>query len=354
MDISKIKPEEISLLTSLLFLPKDQIIYDPRNRIVEDRPEVVRDITALLKSASTHSVCINLSNQKLEVQSFDFILEFGRLEKGYKSFSGQQFLSINNPDGSIRWFLPESSQNPNFLALYNGTGLKANTGLQLSNICPSLTIPHTSIQPLHLKALKNLYAETFQTKLLSSLEAYKTVEANFSKVKALKNTTDSISNRKVERLSYNLKVLFHCFDPNALVPVAYAHGDFTPWNMFVGQEQIHLYDWELAVPEQVFLFDAFHFIFQSSVLNLHESFDVIKEKIEDLEYTPEIKDLVERYRLDFWECYRWYLIYNCSYYLPLYMKQEKLHEQAFWLIDCWIEASYDAIRCPKQKAEMAF
>lgn len=462
MAISKIKPEELHLLSGLLFLPTERIVYDPEGKVIGDAPYITRDITTLLKEAAAYRVCINLSNQQLEVQSFEFILEFNRPKISYKTFHAQKFLAVDNPNGTIRWFLPEQSKRANFLALYNGSGLKAkafsflakwafklnvknwicrknfylysktenhfqqyfdqeelafftgtigenrkavvalckeervthymkipvsknarqlvraehqhlskvntfdlnglivpttrmkNTGLQLTNIRPKVFTATNTLTKTHLLALKSLYANTFQTRILSSLGVYKAVQKNIATIKAFIGQQHNIPNTKVERLAYNLKVLLHSFEPKALIPVAYAHGDFTPWNMYVGESNIHLYDWELAMPEQLLLYDAFHFVFQSSVLISHQSFEVIKDKISALEQSPEVEDIVERYRLDFWNCYRWYLVSNCSYYLHLYIKQAQLHEQAFWLLDCWIAATNDAIKYPKHKSVMAF
>jgi len=460
MTVSKIKPEEIDLLCRLLFLPKSFIIFDPKQYLGITNFPVVKDITTLLKQAGNYDVCVNLSNEVLEVLSFDFILDFSSTKRAYKSFHRSSFLAIQNPDGSLRWFLPETSTNPDFLALYNGSGLKArlfnlaarsafslglkqwfcdssfnlyskeadyfinhfdqsnvaiftgtpgknrkavaalceqniathftkipisgqskrliqdehehlsalskfdfeklsipdsnmkSIGLQLTNIKPTDLKPALQFKAVHLNALKDLYANTFQVKVLSSLNTYKEVGSFLAEIKNQQGNQDNIPRQKTERLAYNLKVLLHALDETSLYPIAYTHGDFTPWNMFVSTDHIYLYDWELAMPEQLFLYDAFHYIFQTGVLVLHESFLTIKDKIARLEKMPEMIDLIERYRLNFWECYRWYLLRNCSYYLNLYMTQEDLHKQAHWLIDCWIAASTDAIKSPNRKPHL--
>ncbi len=458
MSISKINPEDISLLNKIFNLSKELIIYDPEGKLADSNLNVVRDITSLLKHGNAYEVCVNLSEKKLEVFSFKFILEFSNSNRKYKSFYSTEFLTVNNPDKSIRWLLPASAKHPDFLALYNGSGIKAGVlnfaariafklnikkwicqgsffiyskeenyfqnrfahkdvaiftgtvgenrkavaalcedgsathfikipvsenaetliktedrhlkrlnefdfekmilptsdlnevGLKLNNICPKEPLSSVIINEVHLDALKDLYANTFQVKELASLDVFEKVKKDLVEIKNTKETHNgNLSSRKVERLSYNLKLLLNTFDELKPTSVAYAHGDFTPWNMFVSKERIHSYDWELAMPEQLFLYDAFHFVFQSSILVLHQPFDLIKKKIERLKSDPVVVDLIERYRLDFWDCYRWYLISNCSYYLNLYLKQESLHKQAFWLVDCWINATNDAIKQNKSK-----
>ena len=458
MNISKIKPEDINLLTKLFQLPEQVIIYDPKRCIERCSMDIVRDVTTLLKRATLFKVCINLSDEKLEILPFDFILEFNKSRQPYKSFFCEQFLTINNPDGSIRWLQPKGARQANFLNLYNGSGIKAllfrvaaniafylriqkvvcqdvlclyskkegwiqkyfdqkefalftgtpgenrkavaaickngqathfikipisktaksliqaenkhletiNTydfeklvvpvpimnklGLQLTNVRPKEPLPSITITDLHIKALKDLYANTVQVKILSSLDIYQQTVARLEEIRQVKATdTTNISAAKVERLTYNLRVLLKRMDEKQLIPIAYAHGDFTPWNMFVAEHRIHLYDWELAMPEQLCLYDAFHFVFQSSVLILHQPFAQIRAKINELKIRADVIDIIERYGLNYWDCYLWYLVYNCSYYLDMYIKQDKLHMQAYWLLDCWVNATSDAIKTIPRK-----
>ncbi|MFT5166891.1 MAG: hypothetical protein ACI8P3_002123 [Saprospiraceae bacterium] len=461
MNTSKIKPESVEVLRALLKLNGALIVYDPLYKMADCSFFIARDIRTLLKNSSSREVCINLSGRSLEVLSFDFILEIDTTKRKYKSFFCEQFLTIKNPDRSVRWFLPVHAKHPDFLALYNGAGIKASLfnfvvrmafivglkkwvcrekfflyskeekyfqkqfdnkelavftgtvgenrkavvaicengkathfvkipvsetakqlietehahlvaineygfkrmsvpvsemkaiGLQLTSIRPKDSRVSITLNDLHLEVLKNLYANTFQLKMLSNLDSYQEIENHLKKIKLfIENKNENILDRKTERLAYNIKGLLKTFDKKQLIPVAYAHGDFTPWNMFVTEKRIHLYDWELAMPEQLFLYDAFHFVFQSSILILHQPFEQIKAKIIALENREVVIDLLERYKLDYWACYRWYLISNCSYYLDLYLSQETLHVQAHWLVDCWIEATNDAIITLQRKVEM--
>lgn len=452
MFVSKIKPEDFPVLTQLLGLPEAFIIYDPLRKIKHSNLSIATDIATLLKSARFYPTCINLSNQQLEVLSFDFILEVGKTVRTYPTFSSESFLAINNPNGTIRWFLPQQSSYPDFLALYNNSGMKAKLfkattriayklgfknwifqnnfvlyakekdffqnqygqqavsiftgtvgknrkavaalcqsnrathfikipiserarrlildehehlkalaqydfkrlsmptaemtalGLKLSNVQPKTYQSPAVLNNIHLSALKDLYASTFQLKPIKQLNVYGEVFDYLTEIKHSleKRQTGSIDYKKAERLAYNLRALMRSIGQQP-VPIGYAHGDFTPWNMFQSSDHLHVYDWELAQPEQVFLYDAFHFIFQSGALLLRQSFQQIHSNIFVLQRHPVVIDLIERYALEFRTCYHWYLIHNCSYYLNIYMKQEPLHQQAHWLIDLWINATNSAI-----------
>jgi hypothetical protein len=462
MKLSKIKPEDIGTLCHLLKLPKSIVVFDPFGVIDKVNIPIIYDITQLLQQAKQYKTCINLSNQTLEVLSFEYILEPDRHQRNYKSFTGHHFLGFNNPDGTLRWFQPASASDPHFLHLYNGSGWKAKliktiakwafkAGLQksispnhfclyskesnylkekfgnkefaiftgtigrnrkavaavcqgneakqyikipisqntrklvnkeydhlntlgrfqfdtldipkatwnehnllLNNVQPRNPIEVAHITTLHLKAVIEIFSNTQQRKLLTQTATYQNVQKRIHALRTLKGI--DLPLEKQTKLYENLELLYRAKDREELVSVGYAHGDFTPWNMFVSKDKIHVYDWELAMPEQLPLYDLLHYTFQSSILIHHQSFPKIKDKIEHLRKLPEVKHILAESQMDFWTCYRWYLLDNCSYYLDLYCRQEHLHPQAIWLIDCWIQATWDAVRtpCVKNNAYLVF
>lgn len=66
----------------------------------------------------------------------------------------------------------------------------------------------------------------------------------------------------IEKL-YLLKKSIH---PCTVVPASFSHGDFTPWNMLVQEQQIALVDWEMASAGTPLFFDALHFVYQQATL----------------------------------------------------------------------------------------
>ena len=75
-----------------------------------------------------------------------------------------------------------------------------------------------------------------------------------------------------------LRRLQHELAAAGTVPVSMSHGDFTPWNMYLGAQKLHLYDWELSCRLPL-LYDLFHFEFQSAILIRHQSFPSIRKRI---------------------------------------------------------------------------
>ena len=58
-----------------------------------------------------------------------------------------------------------------------------------------------------------------------------------------------------------------------------AHGDFTPWNCFVTENHLSLYDLEMVQDGMPLGYDAFHFIIQNGILVKRASWKSISEEI---------------------------------------------------------------------------
>jgi hypothetical protein len=246
--------------------------------------------------------------------------------------------------------MTESSQklvNREQAALYEMTALafekmevpkveKFGMGVLVSNVRPSKSENSLHLQATHFQVLKEL---TLQTKLylpLSSLAVWKEVGEN---LQALKNCSlkNDLPEAQIRKLTDGLEKIYHGFDPEEKWPTSVSHGDFTPWNMYLSENKIHLYDWELSARQPI-LFDAFHFIFQSGILIEKIPFIKIWERINHLRNEEIISQIVGAEINRFDQFYQFYLLRNVSYYLVKYVKQSPLHEQAHWLVKTWAEA----------------
>lgn len=214
-------------------------------------------------------------------------------------------------------------------------------GIKLSNIRPKNYFLGSSLQNLHYSAVTELYEQTTQYRSLSSIPGWNQSQNDIFSL--LINIDDSglSSSVKARQVIGKMYELSQELDEHLVIPIAYSHGDFTPWNMYVGKDRIYLYDWELASIHRPMLFDLFHFIFQSHVLMKRNSFKVISESINNMRRHTAVRKLIGKYDIDFDLHYRLYLLFNCAYYIKLYAHQNRIHKQVFWLIDCWTEAFQD-------------
>ena len=234
-------------------------------------------------------------------------------------------------------------QNEQFtLQLLNGFSFKKITvpqaapikrGILQSDVRPNKYQNGFNLQATHLEALRELIAKTAQKTILKDLPLWDRSKRHLKEISEhpiLNGLSISTVNEIVEKLT----ALRASFDPFMEVPTSVGHGDFTPWNMYLTKQKLHVYDWELS-ERLPLLFDAFHFIIQSGVLVRRLPFSKIEEEIIALEKNNIVKKILENQSISFNTLYRLYLLKNISYYLLKYIRQKDLHVQAYWLLENW-------------------
>ena len=126
---------------------------------------------------------------------------------------------------------------------------------------------------------------------------------------------NDLSTETVKSLIDGLKSWLNDIDESQKIAVGMAHYDFTPWNMYWTKTRLHVYDWELSKSDLPLLYDAFHFIFQASILVKRSTSEEIKMQIETLKNSNLVKKLDEHSDFDFETNYRFYVLSVASYYL---------------------------------------
>lgn len=191
---------------------------------------------------------------------------------------------------------------------------------------------------VHLNVLEEWYDKTIQTKNISELTEFQLIKNNLAELSTYPKPQNDLSIETVKRLIDGLQLWMNTIDESQKIAVGMAHYDFTPWNMYWTKSRLHVYDWELSKSDLPLLYDAFHFIFQASILVKRSTFEEIQAQIETLKNSNLVKKLNENPDFDFDTNYRFYVLSVASYYLNLYLKQSPLHEQAHWLVNTWLLA----------------
>ncbi len=167
--------------------------------------------------------------------------------------------------------------------------------------------------------------------------SYKTIN-NTSFWQNIESNLFALEQNKISRgssLIPYLKELKNQVNEHALIPMSFAHGDFTPWNSFVEKGEVKALDWELGLKEAPILFDVFHFIIYSGILLKRKSANEIFKEIE-LVSNGILSDKI--YHAKLWEnLLNFYLLYNISYYLLIYNFQKKPHRQVYWQLSTWLD-----------------
>ena len=199
-----------------------------------------------------------------------------------------------------------------------------------SNIKPPRGKRSQNLLAVHYKALEELFHQGTLSMSIYNSALWDNIVHNVSLIR---------NNHPVVPESGNLKHLMldaiKKIDPEKSIMLSAAHGDFTPWNMYVEKDQIHLYDWELQKNPAPALFDLFHFHFQTGIYQKKWGAKKIIGAIETSIENPRIKALISTYRINIQLHIKLYTLRIASYYVALYQQKNLLTEENKLQIKIW-------------------
>jgi thymidylate kinase len=181
----------------------------------------------------------------------------------------------------------------------------------------------------HFKALNDI--NQLDTKL-QPVNQWKTFEI-------LKEDFNLINDKRIPtNLIRKIKMIIAQIDGNEMIESSFSHGDFTQWNAFTYENNIGIYDWELASSDMPKGFDFFHYIIQQGILverkNWNSIYNNLKEQSKNQANTlfnPDNDNQFQQYL-------KWYLIVTIIKHLSIYASQPEWHMQVDWLLQTWNEA----------------
>lgn len=224
--------------------------------------------------------------------------------------------------------------------------------LQLFQQLPfrNVLLPHASL-PGSCCVVQDMGAQCRRTNRFSQLPAAATQEWLTTHIEQMPygatafsaTITRNLNNLKADKrlpasLLHKLQLLKASLQGDALVPLTAAHGDFTPWNILYQEDKLVMIDWELSQLRMPFLFDLFHFIYQSNILMGNRGYRAIRAELDALQQSPEWQGFVKQGGCSFAMLEKYYLLYILSHYLQVYSMQQRWHTQVQWLLQTWNEA----------------
>ena len=223
------------------------------------------------------------------------------------------------------------------LATSNKTGIvppavlaASDKALMITDIGSGVTKTN-DIRHLPFTALSN-WSTPHATKTLLSIPFFENISHEIVKKRYMQDErVPPAFMNKVKQLHAQINIA-------AKVPVSYAHGDFTPWNVWYKNNSLHVVDLELFREQMPALYDVFHFVYQSNILIGHNSYATIRQQLESLLNQPGWKAFISQHAIDVALMEQLYLLDNIMYYLDIYMRQQVWHEQVNWLLQTWNEA----------------
>ncbi len=171
----------------------------------------------------------------------------------------------------------------------------------------------TSLEPVHLQALDEMYQLFHHERELQDILYYINLDSVLEEVKSMLQKPEiSFLNEELDSLAsiLDLYSAFHAsISPGVLLTVSLTHGDFIPSNMYLTARQLNLYDWEYMQESLPLLFDMFYFVYHTYMLNPTPlTPESAKENIAALINQKEIKKLCSTYNIDVHYYHKLYLL----------------------------------------------
>ncbi|APW66225.1 hypothetical protein LPB137_10400 [Poseidonibacter parvus] len=213
----------------------------------------------------------------------------------------------------------------------------------IDNIKQNSSYQTNSIDDIHIKALDDLYSRTLTEKKLEDIDSVKESSLILNKLETSEINT-KLPHEKIKDILTNIANIKSTLTNDIKINLGLAHCDFTPWNMYVTNNKLSVFDWELSNKDTVLLYDLFHYIFQAEILINKQGYSSIINTINTVFQNEHLKEIIKKYNIDINLNYILYLEYTVLYYLDKYNSQEELHSQVFWLIDIWNKALKDIVK----------
>jgi len=225
------------------------------------------------------------------------------------------------------------------------TAKSIGPNVYVSNVKNSQSKRSLVFSQLHYKAVKEWYA---LTKRVIPFQTSKEIESAKKQLTAFESGKSLLFNALQ---GYSINVL-ESFRPNETLVTTFAHKDFTPWNVYINNNKLGVYDLEMSNFETPILFDIFHFHVQKAIMIDNFSTEQTSLLLQECCKSIKIKFISEQYDVDPMRYYSLYLALSCSYYLKVYSQQKDLHQQAQRLLQFWLyELSKTAVNADKTDRE---
>jgi len=272
------------------------------------------------------------------------------LNNGYKSLVFAKVAISNTSEDLIQneFHVLSKLKRENLTSIYVPTVLAYSEKelLEISNIKPKRCKQPSKLIDVQIVALTQINTINHKHIQWKDMQEKFEIESIIENLKVKAMANNGLDRRRISLYIENLSSLCKTIGDEVRFSCGLAHGDFTPWNMYINHEKLYIYDWELSKGAMPVLFDLFHYIFQSEVMINRSDYAHVKDEIGRVLSLISTKKMIEKFNADINVNFIFYLIYISSYYIDIYSEQKELHIQAFWLFEVWDDAVSDALDSP--------
>ncbi|ADB39159.1 phosphotransferase [Spirosoma linguale] len=195
--------------------------------------------------------------------------------------------------------------------------------------CTSQTNPLTQLPE---RVVQELFSRNWHTQPLHQTSFWQQAHQNLAALKAANDP------RIPTGLLDKLDLLMRSLNDQIAVPIAAAHGNFTPWTVLLTDRQVSIVDWEHYADELPGLYDFFYFLYQSTIRIGDQNYSTTRRLIDDTLNRPEWKLFQETYKLDTALAEILYLIQAVTATLLEYTQQTNWPEPINGQLKTWNDA----------------
>jgi len=138
--------------------------------------------------------------------------------------------------------------------------------LEISNIKPKRCKQPSKLIDVQIVALTQINSINHKHVQWKDMQAKFEIESLIEDLKVKVIVDNGLDGQRIDSYIEKLSLLRKTINNEESLSCGLAHGDFTPWNMYINHEKLYIYDWELSKETMPVLFDLFH-IFHSISFN---------------------------------------------------------------------------------------
>lgn len=230
-------------------------------------------------------------------------------------------------------FLPNDGE----IILPNTFEISAMPGIAFSSVHASKPLIISKIPERAIHFLSTLITRTQVSLPVSRCDWFHSLLNKREELKECK-INQGLDQAQFKKILSSWDRLFSQLDADQQIWTYHAHGDFTPWNLYLTKKDLRIFDFELAQNQMPAWYDIFYFIYQHSIFSLKVPYSRIEQQIYSIKAHPLIVDWQNKYDAS-WQAYHtYYLLIVTLNYLHRYSREEKLLKQSYWVLDTMEDA----------------
>ena len=199
------------------------------------------------------------------------------------------------------------------------------------------------LKPIHFEGVRDIYKNFSHFRALADLPYVHKIEDYLSEIskhaESFKEQGDTDLAQKLADLLLSYRVFAKSIPSNKEVWVSLSHGDFLPWNMYVSESRMYVFDWEYMQESLPLLYDLFYFIYHTHLVYHKGKANKIQDALQQFFQHPKLKEIVDQYQIDPALYHKLYLMIDIPYLLVRELKRSSPHsdQELEVIFDYWMD-----------------